>query len=341
MTQAVLGGSVAYTVLGNHVGRRAILYGAVIGTLPDLDILLNFGGPVENTIYHRSFSHSIFFHLIISPLIAATFVKPKNFCDPWFVRCSLGIYSVLMTHSIVDFFTVYGTQILWPFTDYPFSYPILFIVDPAYTLPLVVACSVLLLMKKQSIARTLNLCMLFVSSCYLVWSATAKTMVDKRVAVALERKGILSTGLESTPAPLNTFLWRSILVQDDFFFEIWTSVFDEIDDIQIYRFPRNLNLIAPFIDHPNVRRLQWFTKGQFKAWQLDDQILLSDLRMGFEGAYVFNFEIGQKTAGRTAIGSFEKVEQAPSIDDLGKIWRRIHDPELAMLKKLEFEANRL
>ena len=58
VTQAVLGGAVSYAILGQRIGKRAALYGAAFGTLPDLDVLIDFGGPIENMTYHRGFSHS-------------------------------------------------------------------------------------------------------------------------------------------------------------------------------------------------------------------------------------------------------------------------------------------
>ena len=57
ITQAVLGGAVGYAVLGRKLGKRAALIGAGFGTLPDLDVLIDFGGPIENMTYHRGVSH--------------------------------------------------------------------------------------------------------------------------------------------------------------------------------------------------------------------------------------------------------------------------------------------
>ena len=47
LTQAVLGGAVGYAVLGRKVGRKAAIYGAILGTLPDLDVFLPYAGEVE------------------------------------------------------------------------------------------------------------------------------------------------------------------------------------------------------------------------------------------------------------------------------------------------------
>jgi inner membrane protein len=121
LTQVVLGGAVGYAVLGNKVGRKAAIYGAILGTLPDLDVFLPYGGEVEAFTYHRGFSHSLLVHLLISPLIVwlitachqGTAVYKKH----WFWL----VFLCLSTHAVLDSFTVYGTQLLWPITEYPFA----------------------------------------------------------------------------------------------------------------------------------------------------------------------------------------------------------------------------
>ncbi len=40
--------------------RKALLVGAMLGTLPDLDVFIDFGDAVRNFTYHRGFSHSLF-----------------------------------------------------------------------------------------------------------------------------------------------------------------------------------------------------------------------------------------------------------------------------------------
>ena len=110
------------------------------------------------------------------------------------------------------------------------------------------------------------------------------------------------------------------------YFEIWASIFDDVDQIQIQGFPRNVELISTIVDHPKIERLRWFTKGQYKVWQSDDQIIISDLRMGVEGAYVFNFEVGLQTDNQTNIGSFQQIQQRLDLGGLKSVWARIFDP---------------
>jgi inner membrane protein len=328
VTQAVLGGAVSYAILGRRLGRRAAIYGAALGTLPDLDVLIDFGGPIENMTYHRGFSHSFFVQGVVSPLLAWLFVRPERLTDALFLRWWLAIFLCFVTHSLADLFTVYGTQVLWPLSEHPFAHSLLFIIDPLYTLPLVVAFIIALVGKSTFNKVMLNNLMLAVSTGYLIWSATVKVLVDDKAMYALQLQGISPTTYESTPAPFNTLLWRSVAIDGDYYYEIWTSIFDEVDQVQFRRYPRNLDLVKSVSDHPSVQRLQWFTKDQYKAWQKGDQIFLSDLRMGVEGAYVFNFEVAKKEAEQIMIGSFERLEQRPQLNRIEKVWQRIFDPSV-------------
>ena len=119
-------------------------------------------------------------------------------------------------------------------------------------------------------------------------------------------------------------------IAGDHNYEIWTSVFDEIDDVQIVGYPRNLELLEPVANHPSVQRLQWFTKGQYKAWESGDQIFLSDLRMGIEGSYIFNFEVAKRENDGMVTGSFAQLEQRPQLSRMTEIWQRIFDPSVGL-----------
>ena len=65
LTQIVLGAAVGELVLGKKIGNRAMVWGAVGGTIPDLDVLGKFFlTNIDNLAFHRGFSHSILFSLL-------------------------------------------------------------------------------------------------------------------------------------------------------------------------------------------------------------------------------------------------------------------------------------
>src|SRR5688500_9519513 len=117
LTQIVLGASVAAAVVPAAHRRRALAVGAVLATLPDLDVLplALVSDPVAVMTWHRSFSHSL---LVLIPLgwllwrfLRTRWTPVREAPRAWFWAMQLA----LVTHPLLDAFTVYGTQLLWPF----------------------------------------------------------------------------------------------------------------------------------------------------------------------------------------------------------------------------------
>ena len=70
LTQIVLGAAVGEAVLGKKVGNKAMLYGAIAGTIPDLDTIVGkFLDPLTAIEIHRGISHSIVFSIAMAPLL--------------------------------------------------------------------------------------------------------------------------------------------------------------------------------------------------------------------------------------------------------------------------------
>lgn len=115
VTQVVLGAAIQGSMLGRSRGRKALLYGGLLGTLPDLDVLMRYPDPVSLMTYHRGFSHSI---LVLTALAAvmAWLIRRRWSDAPYSGRRLFAtLLLVLVTHPVLDAFTVYGTQLFWPF----------------------------------------------------------------------------------------------------------------------------------------------------------------------------------------------------------------------------------
>lgn len=60
LTQIVLGAAVAEAALGKKIGNRAMVWGAIAGTIPDLDVLAgSFMSPLDALVFHRGPTHSL------------------------------------------------------------------------------------------------------------------------------------------------------------------------------------------------------------------------------------------------------------------------------------------
>ncbi len=70
LTQIVLGAACGEAVLGKKVGNRAIVWGAIGGTIPDLDVIVGqlFMNEMNALAFHRGFMHSLLFG-IMAPVV--------------------------------------------------------------------------------------------------------------------------------------------------------------------------------------------------------------------------------------------------------------------------------
>ncbi|PTN42534.1 hydrolase, partial [Achromobacter xylosoxidans] len=139
VTQAVLGAGIQGALLGRVQGRRALIYGAALATVPDLDVLMRYPDPVSLMTYHRGFSHSVF--VLTGLAVFLTWLIRKYWPQAPYSgrRLFLTLWLVLVTHPVLDSFTVYGTQLFWPLALIPESWAAVFIIDPVYTVPLLLA----------------------------------------------------------------------------------------------------------------------------------------------------------------------------------------------------------
>jgi len=299
LTQIALGAAVAESVLGRKLGNKAALIGAICATLPDLDSFIPYQDAVASVTLHRSFSHSLLVLTAISPLIAWLLARMLKQTQVSFRQWWLLVFLSLTTHPLLDFFTVYGTQLLWPLYDYPFSGSTVFIIDPAYTLPLALGVLAAIFMQRESKRRKIsNMIGLTVSCLYLLWTVGAKFYIEDRIKGELDRQQIAYDSLLSTPAPFNSILWRMIIMNQTGYYEAYYSVLDAPHQVEFVFYPDEKFLLEPIRDQWQVRRLQWFTHGFYAVRRVENALVMSDLRMGVESSYTFNYRVAEFNGGQ-------------------------------------------
>jgi inner membrane protein len=301
LSQIALGSAVAIGVVGRRTAVwKSATWGAVAGTLPDLDVLIDHGDALLNMVLHRAESHSLFWLTLFAPLLAwgvSRIHREAHLFLPWW----LAIWLVLITHPLLDAMTVYGTQLLLPFTDHPYGVGSVFIIDPAYTLPLVVGVVAALRMKDTVRGLRWNAVGLAMSTAYLAWSALAQAHVEQHARASLRAQGIAAERVLVTPAPLQTLLWRVVALPDDpadpRFHEAYVSLFDGPGPVRFAAHERGAGLMATHGNNASVARLTAFSQGFVKlSTTTEGQLRITDLRMGQEPDYVFNFDLGPPEA---------------------------------------------
>jgi inner membrane protein len=323
LSQIALGSAVGLAVMGRKTATwKAALWGAVAGTLPDLDAFINHGDAILNMTRHRAESHALFYLTLAAPVLAWGVARVHGEAT-LFRRWWLALWLVLITHPLLDAMTVYGTQLLQPFSDYPFGVGSIFIIDPLYTVPLI-AGVVLALRLKSPRGLRWNAAGLVLSTLYLAWSVGAQQHATQMARNSLTLQGIEVSGLLVTPAPFNTLLWRLVATTPTQYFEGHYSVLDASPRITWTAHDRGAALIAQHGQEPSVARIAAFSHGFFRLSESGGQLFLTDLRMGQEPAYTFRFNLGPPVAlaapGHTPTLSSQRPDLATALPWL---WRRM------------------
>jgi inner membrane protein len=110
LTQITLGAAVGEMVLGRKAGNRAMLWGAIGGTLPDIDVLAGLGSDeISSLAFHRGITHSLTFAVLVPPalgwLIHRLYVPENRLWAPgiWkeFARIGVFMFVLLMVGAKV------------------------------------------------------------------------------------------------------------------------------------------------------------------------------------------------------------------------------------------------
>jgi inner membrane protein len=316
LSQVALGAAVGVAVMGRRVPVwQSALWGGICGTLPDLDALIDHGDPVRNMTFHRAESHALFYLTLAAPLIAILPALVYRHAGAGFRRWWLAVWLVLVTHPLLDAMTIYGTQLLLPFTDHPFGVGSIFIIDPLYTLPLLVGVAAALALRS---ARGFgwNKVGLVLSTAYLAWSVVAQWHVERIVRDSLAVQGVAAERIFVGPAAFSTVLWRTLAMTPDGYHEGFYSLLDDKPQIRFDAFSRDRALYESLKHQWPVARMAWFSRGFFKMHERDGVAVITDLRMGQEPGYVFAFAVAQRMSPQfrpitpVAVGGRIDVERA-------------------------------
>ncbi|MBX2868552.1 MAG: metal-dependent hydrolase [Acidiferrobacterales bacterium] len=291
ISQAMLGSAVALIATRGRKPKQAILVGATLGTLPDLDVLVPFDNDLDSMTRHRSWSHSWLVHMVVAPMIA----WGLGYVDrswKWMNRL-LTVLCILISHSALDALTIYGTWLFWPFGVQPVMGGSIFIIDPLYTLPLLL--SVIWIWRFPESTKRIPLIAVatIATTAYLGWGLSSKRHIEELAQQSLQRQGIFAENLVATPTPFNSILWRIVAIDQNRFHEGFYSYAAPNSKIAFQSYDRGLDLIKDVTDHASLEQFASFNHGFHAYTRAGDRILGQDLRMGTEPFYFFQFEFAR------------------------------------------------
>jgi inner membrane protein len=342
VTQIVLGAAVGEAVLGKKLGNKAIVAGGISGTIPDLDVLFSpFMSEVDGLAFHRGISHSILFAILGGLLFGwcafrfynrkrtqlSGYDSTQGSLRQWQLLFFLGMF----THALLDSFTMYGTQLLAPFSEYRVAFNSIAVADFFYTVPFIFCLIMAMISKKGTRRRRRwNYAGLIISSLYLLFTLANKSYVTNKFEKALAEQSISYTDKIIGPTILTNFLWNITADAGDVYYSSKYSWFDT-SPIKFDIIKKNHELIADAGIDRTIGILKWFTKGFYNVMTLPDgNIQINDLRYGtFDNPdmtknYIFRFVLRKQDDGHYKMLSSEggppKGEEQKMISEL---WTRI------------------
>lgn len=337
LTQAVLGAAVGQAVAGDRLGRRAALWGAVAGTIPDLDVLaypfLTEAGALR---VHRGVTHGLPFAFVAGPVLGWAVWRwyrwragrgPAASAPRWAAADAGRAWAAvffwgLLTHPVLDVFTVYGTQLLAPFSDTPFAVASAFIVDPLYTLPLL-ACLVAALVTRRSAWAARGL---VGSTLVLVAGVGMQARAMATVEAALAQRGVEAERVLVAAGPFTSVLWRGVAEADGRALPFSLHVADAPGHVAFEPAVPLATFPPEAGRRPGAAALVWFSRGWLTplAGPPGAPAAVADLRFGRAGVaptdpFVFAWDVldgGARIRQRP-------LEAAARLDDVTILWRRV------------------
>jgi len=333
LTQIVLGAACGEAALGKKIGNKALLFGAIGGTIPDLDVFVGrwfYNNEIDIMAFHRGFMHSIVFTVFGAFLFGwITYRlynngKRKNTTtlNNWIWLFFLSLF----THPILDSFTPYGTQLFAPFSNYRVAINNISVVDPIYTVPFLLCIIVLMFFKRNTSKRKLWLKLgVGISTTYLLFTFINKVYINSIYKESLKSEGISYLRFQTQPSILNNVLWYGVAETETNYYVGFYSLLDKSKNVETWnKLPKNHHL-AP-INYKDIKTLAWFSNGYYNFIEEKDSVLrYNDLRYpSFDkddpNNAIFSFTL-RKEGERWNILPFDG--KPPTSEDFSFFWERI------------------
>jgi inner membrane protein len=278
ITQGTVGAAFAQSTAQKNNILRIALIGFLAGLAPDLDVLIQSSDdPIVFLEYHRQFSHSLFF-IPFGSLLVTLFIFP-------FLRGSVSLKMVYIasflgyaTHGLLDACTSYGTQLFWPFSDQRVAWNNISIVDPLFTIPIIILTVTAIKTRKKMFS-------FFAIGWVTFYLFLGFIQYERTFSAAMElaySRGHKAERLTLKPSFGNLILWKSIYQHDDIYFvdairTVHSSTWCSGDSIKIFDF----NYHLPTVDKDSqqardIERFRWFSQDYLGYDEKND--LVTDIR---------------------------------------------------------------
>ncbi len=301
LTHILLGATIGQAVGRRRLGWMALAAGAIANTMPDLDVLplLFAADGLAEWRDHRGITHSLWFGAVLGPLIGWACWRffrrrpgdARGADDA--LRAWITVWTASMiAHPLLDMCTIYGTQLLQPFSDRRFAVPAVGIIDPFYTVILLAAVLAALVVRRWG--EVAAWAALLGSTGYLLYGWGENQAVAREARRQLAAQGSVGGDLHAYTTIFQPWL-RRVVVTDPWGIRVGFLSSTALQPIDWFCQAR--------ADDPAIARLRaseagqvldWFSGGQ--AWPVvareadgSVRVTLLDTRYGAPGPTVLGW----------------------------------------------------
>jgi len=266
LSQGVLGAALPQSIVSNKSKLYIIgLIGFLSGMAPDLDIFIKSNSdPLLFLEYHRQFTHSLIFIPIGGFLCASFFwlllkkYLSSNFTQIWIIA-TLG-YG---THGLLDACTSYGTLLFWPFSNERFAWNNISIIDPLFTLPILLLLIIGIAKNKKIYSRiALAWALLYLTTGFIIHHE-----IKKSAMILAESRNHKIKTLSVKPTLGNLMLWKIIYEYDGYFYTDGIRILPSNKTIKGTKIKKlNVNDDLTWLNHNSqqaidLNRFNWFSSN--------------------------------------------------------------------------------
>jgi len=262
LSQGAVGAAFAQSSANKKNIFKIGVIGFLAGLAPDLDILIKSStDPILFLEYHRQFTHSLFF-IPFGSLIVALMLFP-------FVKSSMSVktvyYASLLgyaTHGLLDACTSYGTQLFWPFSNERVTWNNISIVDPLFTIPVLILVVIAIKTKKKIFS--------FFSIGWIIFYLSLGFIQYERALLAAvelaQMRGHSHERLTLKPSFGNLILWKSIYQHKETFYvdairTAQSSTWCTGESIRVFDYQYHLpDLEKESQQKKDIERFRWFSQ---------------------------------------------------------------------------------
>ncbi|MCF8246056.1 MAG: metal-dependent hydrolase [Saprospiraceae bacterium] len=288
--------------------RRRGYKGFVLGAVLAFYVLLMFGFRFIFKDAVETWGH--FAVAVVGGLALGWFIWKKYFSQELMPVATtrkdwvLLFFVSIFTHPVLDCFTVFGTQLFQPFSDYRVAFNNISVLDPQYTIFLLIGILVASQISREKKARRIaNWVGIVLSSAYMTFTFYHKAEFDKIFKASLAKEGIEYQRFMSAPTILNNSLWLGVAEGDTAYYHGYYTFFDKEPTVKTFNvLPKNHELLSGYENDRTFKILKWFSKDYYNVIQRKDgRLQFNDVRYGAfeegfkdENAYVFKFILEEK-----------------------------------------------